>query len=252
MTAAKPRVRNPGPVRSSKEYPHGTKARYNLNGCRCDECRADNRRYERKRLLWLSGAKVGGLVDAAPVRRHVMKLQKKGMGYKRIADLAGVPQSAVGAIIWGRYDRAAKRVKATTAAKLLAVGYQPAGTMKVPGDEARAIIAELQARGWWKAAIGRRIHGPHAKSLQVAKVEHVEAWTLVALRGCLDEPTPKRKAGRGGGFYQPKGRPPRPVAQRTPGMYTEAPAPELVGNGSLRCKACDKPLAFHMLGQRCA
>lgn len=255
MTARKAKIRHPGPIVATKQYPHGTNACYALNHCHCDPCSKAHRTYENGRRLYQGEFPriPPPLVDRGPARRHVKKLMAQGMGHKRIAEMAGVPASAVGALIWGRYDRAAKKIRRQTAEKLLAVTLDLAGGAKVPGDEARAIIAELVARGWTKAEIGRRIAGPDAKALQIGRGPTVAVATLRTLRALLEEPVPLRRGSRGN-LYPPSGRPPRPVAQTTPGMPVEVrdiPAePEL--KGSLRCKVCDRPLAFHPISQRCA
>ena len=268
MTARKRKLRHPGPIVTTKQYPHGTNARYSLNFCHCDECSRAHREYEKSRKLWQGEFPrvPPPLVDRGPARRHVKKLMGRGMSHKRIAQIAGVPASVVGTLVYGRYDRAAKKIRRQTAEKLLAVEYTASGIMKVPAAEAVAIIDELLARGWWKALIAQRITGPQAKALQVARTASgmVEASTILKLRVLLDEDVPMRRHSNGSS-YTPKGRPPRPVPQMTEGMYTEpridwtpwareAPAPtnDMAGKGVLRCKVCDKPLAFHLVTQRCA
>ena len=121
------------------------------------------------------------------------------MGSKRIARKAGVPESLIGNIVWGRKNRAAKRIRRETERKILAVELDYAGGAKVPKAEALAIIDELLARGWTKTAIGKRVHGPQALSLQVAKgADSVFASTLTTLRQLLVEPVPDRLYSRGG------------------------------------------------------
>lgn len=267
MTARKRRIRHPGAIVAKKQYPHGTHACYSMNFCRCDECRQAHCEYERRRKLWRGEFPrvPPPLVDARPARRHVRQLMARGMSHRRIAQLAGVPTSAVGALIYGRFDRAAKRIRRQTAEKLLAVEYTALGIMKVPAAEALAIVDELLARGWWKAELGRRLDGPQAKSLQIAKTGSgmVEASTILKLRPLLEEPVPMRQHARTGKYYIPKGRPPRRVPQSTEGMYTDPdevlepiepvkPVKELVGRGFLRCKVCDQPLIAHSITQRCA
>lgn len=255
MTARKKRIRHPGAAVSTKQYPHGTHACYVLNKCRCDECRRARTEYERQRSRWHGEfpRTPPPLVDPGPARRHVKKLMAQGMGHKRIAEVAGLPSSLTGALIWGRYDRATKKIRRQTAEKLLAVELDLADGAKVPGEEAKAIIAELFARGWTKAEIGRRVHGPHAKSLQAARNGMVFAGTLRTLRELLEEPVPLRKY-RGDIYYQPKGRPPRAVPRTTPGMGDPPlePVESDTPRGNLRCKVCDKPLAFHLVSQKCA
>lgn len=266
----KRKIRHPGPIVATKQYPHGTNARYSLNFCRCDDCTTAHRAYEQSRKLYQGEFPrvPPPLVDRGPARRHVKKLMARGMSHKRIAQIAGVPASVVGTLVYGRYDRAAKKIRRQTAEKLLAVQYTASGIMKVPATEALAIIDELLARGWWKVEIARRIAGPQAQALQVARTGSgmVEAGTILKLRVLLDEEVPIRQHSNGT-FYVPKGRPPRPVPQMTEGMYTAeartsqfeaavatvaARREELLGRARLRCKVCDRPLAFHSITTRCA
>lgn len=264
----KKKIRHPGPIVATKQYPHGTNACYSLNFCRCDDCTTAHRQYQQARKLYQGEFPrvPPPLVDRGPARRHVKELMARGMSHKRIAHMAGVPASVVGTLVYGRFDRAAKKIRRQTAEKLLAVQYTASGIMKVPAAEAVAIIDELLARGWWKAQIAQRITGPQAKALQAAKTGTVEASTILKLRVLLDEDVPKRRHSNGS-FYTPKGRPPRPVPQMTEGMYTsEARASQLeaavtivaarreeqLGRARRRCKVCDKPLAFHLITQRCA
>lgn len=259
MTARRRKIRHPGPIIAKKEYPHGTNAKYALNLCRCDDCRRAHNEYEQRRWLWQGEFPrvPPPLVDARPARRHVRVLMRQGMSHKRIAALAGVPASAVGTLIWGRYDRAGKRIRTTTAAKLFAVDLDLADGANVPADEAKEIIAELIARGWTKTAIGQRVHGPQAKSLQVAKRAYVYASTLRTLRQLMTEPVPLRRHSSGH-TYKPTGRPPRPVVPYTAGVPSPIPPPtDIKPKGpesarKLKCEICGRPLIDHRLTERCA
>jgi hypothetical protein len=190
---------------------HGTHVCYVICCCRCDECKGANSRYESNRKAWCGQfpKTPPPLVDATEVRTHLRTLMDQGMGHKRIAELAGVASSSTGSIIWGRHDRAATKVRRETAEKLLAVELDVSDGAKVDATEAKAIIEELLARGWWKSEIGRRVHGPHALSLQVALTDLVFAGTLRTLRRLQVEPVPNR-------FHSPTGRWITPRRDHTP------------------------------------
>jgi hypothetical protein len=69
---------------------HGTRACY-VRGCRRPECLAANRAYAAR----VSRLKLYGrwepYTGAAPVRDHIRALSAAGIGWKRVAFLAGVP-----------------------------------------------------------------------------------------------------------------------------------------------------------------
>lgn len=201
----------------------GTHARYVLDRCRCADCCRARAEYDRKRSRWDREFPLTDppLVSSEPARAHVSSLMAQGMGQKRIAALAGVPASAVGTIIWGRHDRAGLRIRRETSEALLAVSLDVADGAKVDGTEARSIVSELLARGWWAAEIGRAVHGPGARSLQLSG-ELVFAGTLRILRRLLAEPVPLRKHNRTKQMFDPDTGHRDDVEPTTPGV----PAPE--------------------------
>lgn len=88
------------------EHKHGLSGTcYVHHKCRCDDCRkaiaARNNRYNRLKAY---GRYDNGLVDAGPVREHIAVLRAAGMGYKTIAKNAGVGNTAVRSLIYGRED----------------------------------------------------------------------------------------------------------------------------------------------------
>src|SRR5690606_23524673 len=69
-----------------------------------------------------------------------------------------------------------------------------------------------------KAEIGRRIHGPQARSLQVAGGRQVRVGTLRTLRELLVEPVPARVHSPTGKLYHPAGGPRRTVPRAVDGV----------------------------------
>ena len=80
-------------LRPAKELasnrPHGDRLKY-LGGCRCVPCRAANSRYETERAAARRRGEWNGLIDASPVRRHLIKLSRREIGRKTVADITGV------------------------------------------------------------------------------------------------------------------------------------------------------------------
>lgn len=113
------------------EHKHGEISTcYIQHKCRCDDCRTQSTvRAAKRRKLQAYGRWDDGLVDAEPVRQHVRMLQAAGMGWKRIAEVSGVGNTAVSQLIYGRKGsnkdprkgEIVKRIKREKAEKLLAV-----------------------------------------------------------------------------------------------------------------------------------
>lgn len=103
---------------------------YIQHKCRCVECREQaRRRAAERRKLQAYGRWDSGLVDAEPIREHVRALQAAGMGWKRIAEVSGVGNTAISQLIYGRKGsnkdprkgEVVKRIKREKAEKILAV-----------------------------------------------------------------------------------------------------------------------------------
>lgn len=74
--------------------PHGTRLRY-MAGCKCTPCRAANSRYETMRSAARKKGNWNGIVPARKARKHILKLSRLGIGYKTVADIAGLAGSTV-------------------------------------------------------------------------------------------------------------------------------------------------------------
>jgi len=228
---------------------HGTYACYALDRCRCDDCQQARSRYGRLSTLRNMGLRPTHVVDAEPARRRVHQLMEQGMGLKRIAEVSGVPHGSLWKLIYGKGPKGnrqrSRRLTAGNAEALLSTSLDLADGARVPADEAWAIVNELQARGWTKAAIGREVHGPDAVSLQLS-TDTVTAGHLRTLRRLLEQPVPTRRHPTGS-TWQPKGRPARNVPATTPGVTTQPDR----GAGRLSCRICGDPFADHPLSGTC-
>jgi hypothetical protein len=107
-----------------------------------------------------------GLVDADPVREHILMLGEFGIGYKRVAQLAGVGITGVRSLIWGRQDpgprfgEIPKRVAREKAEKILAVQAvidNLGDGAKLPAVGTHRRIQALCARGWSLSKIAARL-----------------------------------------------------------------------------------------------
>lgn len=135
--------------------------------CRCGACRAWMSAAERRRnRLKAYGRWDTGLVDAQPVREHVEALQEFGIGYMRVARLAGVQPRAVAALIYGRQEsgprkgEVLKRIKRETADKILSVEpslENVADRGQVPSYPYVRMVRALVAWGWSQSKIANAL-----------------------------------------------------------------------------------------------
>lgn len=172
----------PSRVRDPKicppEHKHGeTGTCYVHHQCRCEGCSAARgARDTTRRKLQAYGRYDNGLVDAEPVRAHILALAEFGIGYKRIAAVSGVGVTAVRNLVWGRQDpgprkgELQKRVKRETAEAILAVkadvsNLADGGNMSARGTHRR--LQALIARGWSMSKLSERlgIHGRNFSTL---------------------------------------------------------------------------------------
>lgn len=142
---------------------------YAAHACRCVPCRENQRKREvnrRKQIAY--GRYDSGLVDAEPVRDHVLMLQAFGYGWKRIAEMSGVGNTAVESLIYGRkgsvgdprHGEVLKRTTREKAEKLLAVKPDLdslAGGARIPSRGAQRRIQALVRVGWSQSHIATLI-----------------------------------------------------------------------------------------------
>ncbi len=118
-----------------------------------------------------------GVVDAAPVRAHLKRLQRQGVGYQSVAAACDVGKTVLAEILWAGKrtirKRAAERVLAVTKDAIADGGRIPAGpTWK--------LVDELLSAGLTKMAIAKEI-GQCGPALQLSR-HLVLARTALAVR----------------------------------------------------------------------
>ena len=174
------------------DRPHGTRAKYVVEKCRCDLCREAVRNYERERRARTVPAYVG----ADRARQHVKWLGEQGVGLKRIVAVSGVSQGALWKLMYGdqkRFGRPSKRITRETEQKILAVLPDAvADGAYIDGKKTREHIDTLVDRGWSRIAIGRHVHGPDARTLQVGSGQ-VTARTARIIEGLLSMPVEQKR-----------------------------------------------------------
>lgn len=127
---------------------HGSTAGFNA-GCNCTPCCSAKSAYEQTRVRRTAYGTWHPYTDAEPVRQHLRALGKEGLGWVRVARLAGVPKRTVSAILYGREaGKPTKLIRPHIAEKLLAIQAAPeliADRVSVPAvgtvRRLRALIA---------------------------------------------------------------------------------------------------------------
>jgi hypothetical protein len=165
--------------------PHGHIMRY-LAGCRCRRCRRGNCMYKEK--LAENRRKFGpnDLVPVDRVRAFLLEMQKQGIGYKTIADHAGVARTSLGLIMWPGQETK-NFLRRRTEAKVLA--YVPAldnlpKSNCVPADETIARIRQLERWGYPRMLITRDALKNSSQGLQIRAV-HGKGKFIVMVRTAI-------------------------------------------------------------------
>lgn len=180
------------------EHKHaGSLVCYTQHQCRCTACskhRAEND--TRVAKLKAYGRYDSGLVDAEPVRQHLLMLIEFGIGYKRVAALSGVGITPVRSIIWGRMDpgprkgEIPKRIKRENAERILAVKpdlASLAARRPIPSRGAHRRLQALVARGWSLKKLAALIGASPSNMSSLMKRDRVTVATHLAVAAVYDE-----------------------------------------------------------------
>lgn len=141
--------------------PHG-RTKYVVERCRCETCRAEARRYEQHRNRQRAYGRVA-YVDAEPARTHVRELMAAGLGWKRVAAVAGVPNGTMTKLLYGHPQRGSmpsQRIRLATAEKVLAISADAVGLADHALVDALGCHRRLQALvacGWSQCKLAEAI-----------------------------------------------------------------------------------------------
>ena len=170
---------------SASRAPHGSRSRYKHARCRCLQCRAANSRYVTERERARKEGDTRDLVDAGPARAHVLALSQRGMGYKMVAECAGVSLSVMQRIRSGER----KQLRAHTARRILAVEY----AVEALGDGALIdagptwkLLDELIGGGYTKTQLATWLLGRPALALQIRR-DRITAATALKVRKLYED-----------------------------------------------------------------
>jgi transcriptional regulator with XRE-family HTH domain len=131
--------------------------------------------------------------DAAPAREHVRSLQAQGLGWQRIAELAGVAPPTVSSMLYGRAGRPPTvKIRTVTSRALLA--FRPAledlpDTALVSSAGTCRRLQALAAAGWSAQCLAARlgVSKTHVCKIIRGRYPRVTAATARAVRGLYDE-----------------------------------------------------------------
>lgn len=148
---------------SCEKHAEPSRRCYCVCGCRCVECREHQRLYAAQH----SRDKAYGRprrVDAAPVLARIEQARQAGIGWKRLADTAGVSRSALWKVIAGE----SRTVSVRTAKAIMGVRIDLADGAYIPAGQYVDALNILYRKGWKKRDLGVWITGdPRTISLQV-------------------------------------------------------------------------------------
>ena len=142
---------------------HGTLSCYK-RGCRQPECQAANRRYDQQRRRNLAyGRPTTKLIDAEPVRQHVLTLKAAGLSVEQQSKLAKVPKPAIQRLLYGLQSQGRPPVKSMDPKNALPLLALTATIDTLP------LIARIPPDGTRRRALAMAAIG-HPLSWQAAEV----------------------------------------------------------------------------------
>lgn len=138
---------------------HGTLSRYKYHRCRCTECREASAAYQRTRYRKKGYGTWQPLVDAEPVRQHILALNATGLSYKVIAEQIGRPTATVTGFIYDLSPSRSRKKHATPeiAAAILAVTATQVMPGQVDSTGTGRRVQALAAIGWPMRTLGRHV-----------------------------------------------------------------------------------------------
>lgn len=176
------------------KHQHGTYVMAKLDGCRCLPCSTATSEYNAARTRAQAYGTWSPYVDARPAAQHLRALSAAGMGWKRAAAAAGVPESSVYPLLYGKPDRngGKPRTKArrTTVEAILAVPMPTLDdlgeTVIVDGTGTRRRLQALITLGWSVQRLAAH-RGLDRQALDGALSQRsVQARTARAVRALYD------------------------------------------------------------------
>ncbi|MEU1088898.1 hypothetical protein ABZ401_19040 [Streptomyces sp. NPDC005892] len=172
---------------------HGTNAKYHLEACRCLPCSNAAAEYDRSRRRAIAYGRWRPFVDAEPVRAHVRELGEAGIGWIRVAKLAGVSTGGVSKLLYGDGPRnlgPTRRMRPHVALALLAVEAtldNMGARVPIDGTGTRRRLQALVVKGWPQSELARRLGVGRANFGRTIVSNLIQVSTVRATRVLYDE-----------------------------------------------------------------
>ncbi|MFF3443591.1 hypothetical protein [Streptosporangium sp. NPDC002721] len=171
---------------------HGTLVRYVIDRCRCTPCRTANRAYENNRTRQIAYGRWQPYIDAEDARTHTRMLMEFGVGWQRLARLAGVSNGGMAKLLYGGPGTRppSRRIRPATAERILALHPSPGllgdGVTVDPTGTRRRLQA-LVATGWSQSKLANRLGMNRANFGKMLASSTVTTGTARRARELYDE-----------------------------------------------------------------
>lgn len=138
----------------ARNRPHGDRLRY-VGGCRCDECRRANTRYEQARAAARKNGDWNGIVSAAAARKRLLWLSSVGVGRRAVQAATDIGGTILSEIRSGKR----KRIRARTERLILGVTTRCASdhAVRSAGRALSALHDLIEAEGYSERFIAQRL-----------------------------------------------------------------------------------------------
>ncbi|GAA2929450.1 hypothetical protein [Streptomyces enissocaesilis] len=179
---------------------HDTLTCYTEYRCRLPECVERNNAYDRRRNRAITAGTWQPLLDAEPVRQHLLALHAAGITIYRVAAITGLQFRVVRNFTQHDYNNAASRKRRVTrdvAAKILAVNLADHTPGNVDTTGSRRRVHALMAIGWPLLYTAERagIH-PSNRTVIIARPT-IRATTAQRIAAAYDEMRNQQPAKNG-------------------------------------------------------
>lgn len=146
--------------------------------------------YEARRRRLIAYGRWNPRTDAELVRPHVRSLMESGLSWRKVAELAGVPEATVGRLLYGKAGKPPSEwLKTTSAAAILNVKASPAmlsprALVDATGTHRR--LQALIALGWSRTKLAQEMASERNTIGRVLDRPRVYASTAVEVRNLYD------------------------------------------------------------------
>lgn len=174
--------------RHASRHEHGTRPAYVHDICRCRACTAANTAESNREYRERTAGRRQPYVDAGPVRAHIQRLRRAGIGAGQIAELAGLAPSTVQCVIYPRPG--AQRVRPGTARRIFAIQIDETNLAErslVDATGTRRRLQSLVAAGFTVPWLAAQLHRTPPNLRRTMRSTHVTARTARQVRDLDDQ-----------------------------------------------------------------